>query len=115
MEKELKKAMKLTEEVKIIFKNSEGQKEEITITVDKLLESTKDDLYDLLEETRPCTFASCNNESQNFCDCSGGFEDYVIDEVFISFCDHAHQKWEGNPLKRVCQLCGEDRTKQTGW
>lgn len=75
--------MKLTEEVKIIFKNTEGQKKEITITVDKLLESTKDDLYEMLEETRPCTSASCNNESQNFCDCGGVFEDYVIDEVLV--------------------------------
>jgi hypothetical protein len=75
--------MKLTEEVKIIFKNSEGQKEEMTITVDKLLESTKDDLYEMLEYTRPCTSASCNNENQNFCDCGGSFEDYVIDEVEI--------------------------------
>ena len=75
--------MKLTEEVKIIFKNSEGQKEEMTITVDELLENTKDDLYEMLENTRPCTSASCNNESQNFCDCGGSFEDYVIDEVFV--------------------------------
>ena len=75
--------MKLTEEVKIIFKNSEGQKEEMTITVDELLENTKDDLYEMLENTRPCTSASCNNESQNFRDCGGSFEDYVIDEVFV--------------------------------
>ena len=75
--------MKLTEEVKIIFKNSEGQKEEMTITIDKLLESTKDDLHEMLEETRPCTSASCNNESQNFCDCGGSFEDYLIDEVLV--------------------------------
>lgn len=75
--------MKLTEEVKIIFKNSDGAKEELTITVDKLLESTKDDLYELLEETRPCTSASCNNESQNFCDCGSSFEDYSIDEVLV--------------------------------
>lgn len=75
--------MKLTEEVKIIFKNSEGKKEELTITIDKLLDSTKDDLYELLEETQPCTSASCNNENQNFCDCGGSFEDYLIDEVLV--------------------------------
>lgn len=75
--------MKLTEEVKIIFKNSEGQKEELAITIDKLLDSIKDDLYEMLEDTRPCTSASCNNESQNFCDCGGSFEDYLIDEVLV--------------------------------
>jgi len=61
--------MKLTDEVKIIFKNSEGKKEELTITIDKLLDNTKDD--------------RCNNESQNFCDCGGRFEDYLIDEVLV--------------------------------
>ena len=76
--------MKLTEEVKIIFKNSEGQKEEMTITVDKLLESTKDDLYEMLEDTRPCTTTSCNNESQNVTDCGGGSEHFVIDKVLVA-------------------------------
>jgi hypothetical protein len=75
--------MKLTEEVKIIFKNSEGEKQELTITIDKLLDSTKDDLYEMLEESTPCTSSSCNNESQNFCDCGGNFEDYLIDEVLV--------------------------------
>lgn len=75
--------MKLTDEVKIVFKNSNDDKEEIIINVDKLLESTKDDLYDILEETRPCTSSSCNNESQSFCDCAGSFEDYIINEVLI--------------------------------
>jgi hypothetical protein len=75
--------MKLTDEVKIIFKNSEGAKEELAITIDKLLDSTKDDLYEMLENTRPCTSSSCNNESQNFCDCDGNFEDYLIDEVLV--------------------------------
>lgn len=75
--------MKLTEEVKIIFKNSKEEKKEMTITVDKLLEYTKDDLYEMLDETHSCASSSCNNESQNFCDCGGSFEDYVIDEVLI--------------------------------
>jgi hypothetical protein len=75
--------MKLTDKVKIIFKNSEGAKEELTITVDKLLDSQKDDLYEMLEDMRPCTSASCNSESQNFCDCGGSFDNYSIDEVLV--------------------------------
>jgi hypothetical protein len=75
--------MKLTDEIKIIFKNPEGKKEELNITIDKLLESTKEDLYDMLEETIPCQSSSCNNESQNFCDCGPLFEDYTIDEVLV--------------------------------
>lgn len=34
-------------------------------------------------------------------------------DVTNSVCPHPHQKWEGNPLK-ICQVCGEDRTKHTG-
>jgi hypothetical protein len=30
-------------------------------------------------------------------------------------CDHHHQKWEGTPPKRICQLCGADRTRQSDW
>ena len=30
-------------------------------------------------------------------------------------CDHSHQKRVGNPLKRICQKCGEDRTSKTVW
>lgn len=74
--------MKLNEEVKILFKNKEGKTEEITITVNQLLESTKDDLYEMLEETIPCT---CNiNESCNHCECNLNFEDYEIVEVVVS-------------------------------
>jgi hypothetical protein len=75
--------MNLTEEVKIIFKNSVGLKQELTITIDKLLDSTKDDLYEMLEETVPCTSSGCNTEAQNFCDCGENFSDYLIDEVLV--------------------------------
>jgi len=73
--------MKLDDEVKIIFKNGEGKTAEITITVNQLLDKTKDDFYEMLEETIPCNISSCNNESQSFCDCGGNFEDYEIVQV----------------------------------
>lgn len=76
--------MKLNEEVKIIFKNDEGKTAEITITVNQLLDKTKDDFYEMLEETIPCNSSSCNNESQNFCDCGSNFEEYEIVEVLVS-------------------------------
>lgn len=75
--------MKLTDEIKIIFKNKEGKVEEITITVDVLLDSTKDDLYEMLDDKYPCTSSGCNNESQNFCDCGSSFEDYEISGITI--------------------------------
>lgn len=75
--------MELTEEVKIVFRNKEGDKKELTITVDKLLDSTRDDLYEMLEETHRCTSAGCYTEGQNFCDCGPSFEDYSICEVLL--------------------------------
>jgi hypothetical protein len=74
--------MRLDDEVKIIFKTENGNTAAITITVNQLLESKKDDLYEMLEETIPCT---CNiNECCNHCDCNLNFEDYVIAEVMAS-------------------------------
>jgi hypothetical protein len=73
--------MKLTDEVKVIFKNSQEDEKEIIITVDELLENTKDDLLEMLENTVSCTSSSCYNESQNFCDCGGVFEDYYVYEI----------------------------------
>lgn len=99
--------MKLTEEVKIIFKNKEGEKKELILTIDELLDRTKDDLYEMLEDKQPCTSASCNNESQNFCDCGGSFEDYVIDEVFMSSdCDCKDSEYCMGYYKR-CRKCSK--------
>ena len=75
--------MSLKREVKILFKNNEGNTAEITITLETLLDKTSDDFFEILEDTIPCTSASCNNESQNFCDCGGNFEDYEIYDVVL--------------------------------
>jgi len=76
--------MKLEDNVTIVFKNTQGEKAQITITVKDLLENTSDDFYEMLDDSEPCTSASCNNESQNFCDCGSSFEDYEICEVLLS-------------------------------
>ena len=73
--------MKLDEKVLIVFKNKEGQKEQIQITVYEMLENTTDDFLEMLDE--PCNSSGCNNESQNFCDCGSSFEDYEISEVIF--------------------------------
>lgn len=73
--------MKLKDYVKIIFKNDNGEKAELEITVKQLLDKTTDDILDLLCDSDTCTSASCNNESQNFCDCGSIYEDYKIVEV----------------------------------
>lgn len=69
-------------DVKIVFKNSEGRTAEIKITLDQLIDKTREDFYEMLEG--PCTCSSCNNESQNFCDCGSIYEDYEIVEVVIN-------------------------------
>ena len=70
--------MNLEGEVKIIFKNTEGDTKNIIVTVQQLLENTSDDFYEWLDDSEPCTSSGCNNESQNFCDCGSQFEDYTV-------------------------------------
>lgn len=75
--------MKLEDNVTIVFKNTEGKEAKITITVKNLLKNTSDDFYEWLDDSEPCTSASCNNESQNFCDCGTSYKDYEIYSVEI--------------------------------
>lgn len=75
--------MSLENEVKIVFKNDEIKIKDITVTVKQLLENTTEYFYELLNNTEPCTSASCNNESQNFCDCGSSFDDYIISELLV--------------------------------
>jgi hypothetical protein len=75
--------MNLDNEVKIVFKNDVCETKEITVTVKQLLENTTEDFYEMLDNTESCTSSSCNNESQNFCDCGSSFEDYQIIEVIF--------------------------------
>jgi hypothetical protein len=74
--------MLLTDNVKIVFKHdTDDTTAEITITAKQLLENTTDDFYEMLDDTQPCMSATCNSESQNFCDCDSGYEDYTIVEI----------------------------------
>lgn len=73
--------MKLNDYVKITFKNDEGKTAHIDISVEQLLNNTLDDFYEWLDDSEPCTSASCNNESQNFCDCGSQFEDYEFYDI----------------------------------
>lgn len=73
--------MKLEAKVALVFKNKEGKKLELQTTVKDMLERTLEDFYEDLEPE--CTSASCNNESQNFCDCGDVYEDYEVDEVVL--------------------------------
>jgi hypothetical protein len=75
--------MKLDDYVKITFKNDEGRTAEINISVEQLLNNTLDDFYEWLDDSEPCTSASCHNESQNFCDCGSQYEDYEFYEITL--------------------------------
>lgn len=75
--------MKLDGRVIIRFKCDGKINREIEVTLQKLVESNEDDIYELLDSLDPCTSSSCNNESQNFCDCGSYLEDYEIFEVLF--------------------------------
>ena len=68
------------DKVTLVFKNGFNFAE-LTITVEQLINKTAEDFYEMLEEEHPCTSASCNNESQNFCDCGTRYDNYEIVEV----------------------------------
>lgn len=72
---------KLDDKLILVFKNGDGDKKELEITFKDLLDRNIKDYYDDLEDE--CTSSSCNNESQNFCDCGLQYEDYEISEVVL--------------------------------
>lgn len=72
--------MKIDDKVTLVFKNGYNFAE-LTITVEQLINKTAEDFHEMLEEQHPCTSASCNNESQNFCDCGTRYDNYEIVEV----------------------------------
>jgi len=66
-------------DVEIIFKSRTGEQARIETDLKSLLYSSEEDFFDALEQ--PCTSASCNNESQNFCDCGSNYDDYEITDI----------------------------------
>ena len=80
---ERRELLNLDSDIEILFKNSEGKTAKIGATVKDLLNKTTDDLNELLDETSPCTSASCNNESNNHCDCGSIYEDYQITGITL--------------------------------
>lgn len=73
--------IKMEDDVVVVFKNKEGETVELSTTARFIIENTSEDLYDMLEKTKHCTSSSCNNESQNFCDCGPNFDEYEINEI----------------------------------
>lgn len=69
------------QQIKVVFKNQEGDQKELTLTVSQLISSTEDDLYEILESSVPC---SCSpNESVNFCECEPNYEDFTISHLIV--------------------------------
>jgi hypothetical protein len=73
--------MDLNSDITLIFKDKEGNKKELTITVMNMLQTTLEDLHERLEDD--CSSSGCNNESQNFCDCGQSYEDYELDDIIL--------------------------------
>lgn len=72
---------KLHEDVTVVFTNKQGEEKKLITSYKLLIENTTDDFYDMLEPE--CTSSSCNNESQNFCDCGNIYEDFEIKSVIV--------------------------------
>jgi hypothetical protein len=73
--------MKLETKVTLILTDKEGNKAKIETTFKDLLNTSEEEYFENLDEQ--CTSSSCNNESQNFCDCGSMYEDYEITEVVL--------------------------------
>lgn len=73
--------MKLKTKITLILTDKEGNKAKIETTFKELLNTSEEEYFENLDEQ--CTSSGCNNESQNFCDCGGMYEDYEITEVVL--------------------------------
>jgi len=73
--------MELETKVTLVFKDKENNVIHLKTSLKDMLERNLNDFYEDIKP--PCTCSSCNNESQNFCDCGSAWEDYVIKEVLI--------------------------------
>lgn len=58
-----------------------NETKEVGITLKEFLKYNEEDLSEFLENSYPCTSSSCYNESQNYCDCGGQFEDFEIEKI----------------------------------
>jgi hypothetical protein len=76
----------LNQNVKLVFENEQGNSTDLFISTRLLVEKNIDDLYEMLEDDC-CDSASCNNESQNFCDCPPQYEDYSLKFLEIPSAD----------------------------
>jgi len=77
-----KNDMGLNTKVTLVFGNEAGGVKKVETTLKGLLDAYEDEFLEQLEE--PCTSASCNTESQNFCDCGGEYEDYVLKDILLN-------------------------------
>lgn len=73
--------MKLDTKINLIFTNPTGGQQCFEVDFNYLIDNDTDGIYENLEPE--CTSASCNNESQNFCDCGGILDDYEITAIQI--------------------------------
>lgn len=76
-----KEKIKAEEYVILVYSDS---KDELTIEC-KLSDVLDNDHDYFLENAEPeCTSSGCHNESQNFCDCGGIYEDYKFVEMRLT-------------------------------
>lgn len=84
---------------KLILKNDNDDIKEISLPMVLLIDNSLETLIENSETE--CNSSSCNNESQNFCDCGSEYEDFEIYD--IRFPDLQADKAE--LLEILMQLC----------
>ena len=77
--------MNLDTKINIVFTDNKGGKTELISTLKEMLDNDPEYFFDKLDEDQKCTSSSCNNESQNFCDCGSVYEDYDITDIQEAF------------------------------
>lgn len=64
---------------KLILKNDNDDIKEISLAMVLLIDNSLETLIENSETE--CNSSSCNNESQNFCDCGSDYEDFEIYDI----------------------------------
>lgn len=68
---------------KLILKNDTDDIKEISLPMVLLINNSLETLIENYETE--CNSSSCNNESQNFCDCGSEYEDFEIYDISFPY------------------------------
>ncbi len=80
------------DEFEFVFRDKDGREVKNTLTAKRIMELVVDDAFENIDQP-DCTSSGCNNESQNFCDCGGDYDDYVFNRMSLMRSQSEPSKW----------------------